>query len=221
MPYVLFVDNVFYDFDKLNQVPKDFYEKTISIEASGMNLRSINNIGLKFPNLEQLDVGLNNIKILDLSYFHNLKILRCNKSNVREIIGFEYCHKLEEVELNMNKIKTISSNNNIKSLSLGLNYLINLPILPDFPNLVILNVAGTTHLTSLGRMPKLKELYIYNCNVEFLDTYMELEKLDCSRNYSIKTIYPYPKLKELICSYSNIKKLNLPYLPSLEYLQDK
>ncbi len=70
-------------------------------------------------------------------------------------------------------------------------------------------------------MPKLKELYIYNCNVEFLDTYMELKKLDCSHNYSIKTIYPYPKLKELICSYSNIKKSNLPYLPSLEYLQDK
>ena len=30
--------------------------------------------GLKFPNIIHLEIGCNNIKILDLSYFHNLKI---------------------------------------------------------------------------------------------------------------------------------------------------
>jgi len=70
-------------------------------------------------------------------------------------------------------------------------------------------------------MPKLKELRIYSSFVEEIDFYMELDKLDCSDNSAIEKIHPFPKLKELICYNSNIKKKNLPYLPNLEFFQDK
>ncbi len=218
MPYELYCDNNSYKFDKLSDVPKNLYEKIISLEAFEMRIRDINNIGLKFPDLEELNVSLNNIKILDLSYFRNLKNLICNKSKTEEIIGFEYCYKLESVEMQSNKLTTISTNNNIKILLLPGN---NLKYLPDFPNLEILSVAGTCKLYSLGKMPKLKELRIYSSFVEEIDFYMELEKLDCSDNSAIEKIHPFPKLKELICYNSNIKKKNLPYLPNLEFFQDK
>jgi Leucine-rich repeat (LRR) protein len=84
MPYELYFDDKFYKFDKLSYVPKDMCDKTTSLEAFEMKIRDINNIGLKFPNLEQLNVSLNNIKILDLSYFRNLKTLVCNKSKTKE-----------------------------------------------------------------------------------------------------------------------------------------
>ncbi len=218
MPYELYFDNNLHTYNKLKDVPKENYEKTTALNAIEMKLRDITNIGLMFPNLEQLDVGLNNIKILDLSYFHNLKFLRCNRSRVKEIIGLEYCHKLEQVEMMQNKLNTISSNDNINSLCLTLNYLTNLP---HFKNLEILNVAGNPNLISLGRMPKLKELYINNSYIKDFEIYMELEVLDCSNNEAIKKIYPYPKLRELICYNSHINKSNLPYLPSLENLVDK
>ncbi len=218
MPYELCVDDKFYKFDKIKDIPKDFYNKTTSLEAIEMKLKDINSIGLKFPNLEKLNVGLNKIKILDLSYFHNLKILRCSKNKIKEIIGFEYCYKLEEVEIMCNKLKTISANDNIKLLSLSGNHL---EYLPDFANLEILNVAGSYNLYSIGKMPKLKELYIYNSYVRKMDLYMELKNLDCSNNPSIKKIHPFPNLKELICYNSHINKSNLPYLPSLEFCLDK
>jgi Leucine-rich repeat (LRR) protein len=218
MPYELYSDKEFYKFDKLNDVPKDIYDKITSIEAFEMRIRDINNIGLKFPNLEELNVSLNNIKILDLSYFRNLKTLVCNKSKTEEIIGFEYCYKLESVEMQSNKLTTISTNINIKTLILPGN---NLKYLPDFENLEILNIVGCNELTCLGKMPKLKELYIYNTNVYEMDFYMDLETLDCSYNTAIKKIHPFPKLKELICYNSHIKKNNLPYLPSLDFCLDK
>ncbi len=218
MPYELYCEKKSYKFDKLSDVPKDICDKITSLEAFEMRIKDINNIGLKFPNLEELNVSLNNIKILDLSYFRNLKQLVCNKSKVEEIISFEYCYKLESVEMQSNKLTTISTNNNIKILLLSGN---NLKYLPDFPNLEILNVAGTCKLYSIGKMPKLKELGIYSSFVEEMDFYMELEKLDCSDNIAIEKIHPFPKLKELICYNSNIKRKNLPYLPNLEFCQDK
>ena len=93
--------------------------------------------------------------------------------------------------------------------------------LPDFENLEILNVAGTNELISIGKMPKLKELYIYDSCVSEMELYMDLKILDCSNNPTIKNIHPFPKLKELTCYNSNIKKSNLPYLPNLEFCQDK
>ncbi len=218
MPYTLYSEDKNYKFDKLSDVPKNLYEKIISLEAFEMRIRDINNIGLKFPNLEELNVSLNNIKILDLSYFRNLKHLICNKSKVEEIIGFEYCYNLISVEITSNKLTTISTNNNIKRLLLAGN---NLTYLPDFENLEILNVAGTYNLFSIGKIPKLKDLCIYSSFVEKMDMYMDLEKLDCSDNPAIKKIHPFPKLKQLICYNSNIKKSNLPYLPSLEFCLDK
>jgi hypothetical protein len=223
MPYQLYCDdkinkfNKIYKFNKISDIPKDLYEKITSLDAFEMRIKDIINIGLKFPNLEHLNVSLNNIKILDLSYFHNLKNLICNKSKVEEIIGFEYCYKLESVEISCNKLKTICTNNNIKMLLVAEN---KLKYLPDFENLEILNIAGTYELTSLGNMPKLKELYIYNSYIKDIKLYMDLEKLDCSNNPVIKKIHPFPKLKELICYNSHIKKYNLPYLPNLELCLD-
>jgi len=218
MPYELYFDDKLYKFDKISDIPKYVCDKTTSLEAFEMKIRDINNIGLKFPNLEQLNLSLNNIKILDLSYFRNLKTLVCNKSKTEEVIGFEYCYKLESVEMQSNKLKTISTNINIKTLILPGN---NLKYLPDFENLEILSLAGCNELTFLGKMPKLKELYIYGCNISEIDFYMDLETLDCSYNTAIKKIHPFPKLKELICYNSHIKKSNLPYLPSLEFCLDK
>jgi Leucine-rich repeat (LRR) protein len=218
MPYELYSDNNSYKFDKLSDVPKDICDKIISIEAFEMRIKDATNIGLKFQNLEELNLSLNNIKILDLSYFRNLKTLVCNKSKTEEVIGFEYCYKLESVEMQGNKLITISTNTNIKTLILPGN---NLKYLPDFPNLEILSLAGCNELTFLGKMPKLKELYIYGCNISEIDFYMDLETLDCSDNPAIKQIHPFPKLKELICYNSHIKKYNLPYLPSLKFCLDK
>ncbi len=67
MPYELYCDNNSYKFDKLSDVPKNLYEKIISLEAFEMRIRDINNIGLKFPNLEELKWDILNIQWPDTS----------------------------------------------------------------------------------------------------------------------------------------------------------
>jgi Leucine-rich repeat (LRR) protein len=82
MPFEVYYDDNCHKFNKISDIPKEAYNKITAFDGIEMKLRDINNIGLNFPNIEQLEIGLNNIKILDLSYFHNLKILRCNKSKI-------------------------------------------------------------------------------------------------------------------------------------------
>jgi len=202
---------------KMSDIPKEFNSKVISFEAVEMNIKSVLNIGLRFPNIESLNVCCNNIKILDLSYFHNLKYLQCTKNKIREIIGFEYCHKLEEVDISCNQLENIKSNHNLKRLSISKNFL---KELPDFNNLEILGILYNECLKSLGNYPKLTNLYIHHTAITSLKLYMNLVVLECS-NTSISNLPPYPKLEELEIINCPLNKNNLPYLPSIKTIIDR
>ena len=214
MPIRVCIGECFYEYDNINSIPQYDYDKIEYIEAIDMKINStiFNKIGLRFPNLDYIDVSCCNIKKLDLSYFHNLKTLKCNKSRVKEIIGFEYCHKLEVVELNCNILYKIESNHNVKELSIARNYLREIP---DFNNLEILFASSNPCLKNLGYYPKLKKLLIADTYIKKLDFYIDLEYLEC--NYTcISELHPYPKLKFLDYHDSLIKYETLPYLPSLK-----
>ena len=217
MPYELYINDIFYKYNKINEIPKEYYNGVTAFYAIDMKISTITNFGLKFPNLEHLEVGNNNIKILDLSYFHNLKILRCNKNKIIEIIGFEYCHKLEEVHLACNFITNIESNHNIKQLEIYDNLLVELP---EFNNLEKLDIRYNTGLNKLGKYPKLTSLLISNTSIDNLYLYMDLKILECNATY-INILPPFPKLEILECDLTLSK--NLPYLPKLikEEIQNK
>jgi hypothetical protein len=210
-------DDTTHEFNKMSEIPKEFNSKVISFVAIEMNIKSVLNIGLRFPNLVSLNVCCNKIRILDLSYFHNLKYLQCTKNKIREIIGFEYCHKLEEVDISCNIIHNIKRNNNLKRLAIGQNYL---EELPDFNNLKVLSILCNKYLKSLGNYPKLTNLYINNTSITSLKLYMNLVVLECS-NTSISNLPPYPLLEELEIINCPLNKNNLPYLPSIVTIIDK
>jgi hypothetical protein len=216
MPYELYLNDneEKYIFKKQSEIPKEYYKKIIAFYGVGMKISSITNIGLKFPNIEHLEVGYNNIKILDLSYFPNLKTLLCNRNKIIEIIGFEFCNKLEEVHLSCNLITKINSNHNIKLLEIDGNLL---EELPDFNNLETLSAKYNVNLNKLGNYPKLTLLDISKTLISNLYLYMNLKHLFCTLTI-IKTLPPFPKLEELECDKSLLK--NLPYLPLLDIIKN-
>jgi hypothetical protein len=216
MPYELYLNDneENYIFKKQSDIPKEYYKKVIAFYGVDMKLSSITNIGLKFPNIEYLEVGCNNIKILDLSYFPNLKILLCNKNKIVEIIGFEFCHKLEEVHLSNNLITKINSNHNIKLLEIDDNLL---EELPDFNNLETISAKHNLNLHKLGNYSKLTLLDISKTSVNNLDLYMNLKYLYCTLT-NIKILPPFPKLEELECDKDLLQKL--PYLPLLDDIKN-
>ena len=218
MPIELYLnDDTSHKFNKMSDIPKEFNSKVISFEALEMNIKSVLNIGLRFPNIESLNVCCNNIKILDLSYFHNLKLLQCTKNQIKEIIGFEYCRKLEGVDIACNNLNKINSNHNVKILSISQNYL---KELPDFNNLEILSVACNEYLKTLGDYPKLTCLRIDFTYITELKLYMNLKTLECSYTY-INVLPPYPLLEELEIIKCPLKRDKLPYLPSIKIITDK
>lgn len=204
MPYEVYLNNQEkkHTFKKQSDIPKEYYNKVIAFYGVSMKMSSITNIGLKFPNIERLEVGHNNIKILDLSNFSNLKILMCNRNKIEEIIGFEYCDKLEEAHLSCNLITKIKSNHNIKLLEIDDNLL---EELPDFNNLEMLSIKYNLKLNKLGNYPKLTLLDISNTSVSHLNLYMHLKQLFCNST-KIKTLPPFPKLVELECDKALLKK---------------
>ncbi len=209
MSYELYTDKI-HKYNTLKEIPAELYANTTSFVAIGKKLVNMTNIGLKCPKLEYLNVSCNYISILDLSYFPNLKILRCSKNLISEIIGFENCPKLEEANLECNKITRIESNHNLKRLYIAAN---KLKELPDFNNLEILDCRRNDWLNKIGNCPNITNLLIFNTSIEYIDFYKNLVQLECS-NTRIKELHPYPKLK--ILEYANTLITKLPYLPSLE-----
>ena len=218
MPFELYLnDNSVHNFDKLHDIPKEFDNNVLSLEALEMNIKNkdINNIGLRFPNIEQLNVSCNKLKTLDLSYFHNLKIIRAARNKISEIIGFEYCHKLREVVLVSNYLENIASNHNVKELLISNN---KLSTVPNFNNLEVLDVRLNKKLETIGDYPKLTHLCIANTLISKINLYMNLVILDCSYT-PIEGIPPFPKLETLEFTYMYNNK-NLPYLPYLPSLKE-
>ncbi len=209
MPYELYTDKI-HKFNSLKEIPAEVYANTTDFTAIAMRLVNITNIGLKCPKLECLNVSCNNIRTLDLTYFPNLKILRCSKNYISKIIGFENCHKLVEANFEINNISSIESNHILKSLYIAKN---NLDELPDFNNLEILDCRLNYWLKKIGTCPNMKHLLISDTSIEYIDFYKNLVQLECS-DTNIKELHPYPKLKTL--EYENTRITQLPYLPSLE-----
>jgi Ran GTPase-activating protein (RanGAP) involved in mRNA processing and transport len=209
MPYELYTDKI-HKFNSLKEIPAEVYANTTDFDAISMKLVNISNIGLKCPKLERLNVSCNNILILDLTYFPNLKKLECSNNSISQIIGFENCHKLEEANFKLNYLKSIESNHNLKTLYIAKN---NLDELPTFNNLEILDIRNNKLLQKIGSYPNMKHLLISNTSIKNIDFYKNLIQLECS-NTLIKELHPYPKLKTL--EYKNTLINKLPYLPSLE-----
>lgn len=216
MPFEIYTDDWF-KFDSLDIIPIDLNTKATALIAVEMNLTDITDIGVQFPNLEILDIGCNNITILDLSNFHNLQILRCNKNKISFIIGFEYCNKLETVEMACNKLTYINSNHNVKILSIEDNLL---KKLPDFNNLETLNVSHNKSLKTIGDYPKLTYLDISRTPITNLNMYMELKELICN-NSQITKLEPYPNLEILEIVNCPLKKKDLPDLQSIKKIYNK
>lgn len=165
------------------------------------------------PSFPKLYVA--NIHQCDIVKIPFLPLLECINSDIINI-PVESVPLLEELHYQNVLITNIPEYPNLVRLNVG--HCKNLTTISDLPNLIELNCRGSSKLKKLPNCPKTENLTIWCCSlISDIPNKALLKKLDCSNCKSITSLTNFPSLIELDCrNCINLVKIeNIPQLESL------
>ncbi len=207
--------------------------------AGYLNIRAQNGMceNITFPYLEELKFSTDCLSEADVFFINsqptlkNLEIL----ADLTEIPNLSNLSKLENIDLSINKIKTLEGFGDLKklkSLQLRYNEISEIRALGDLKSLEDLDLSHNNLTSSAGfeHLSALKNLKYLNLSENKITSLEEFDKLagcenltrlDLSRNqitdiYGLKPISHIPNIKSLNLSYNKITELNVTRdIPSL------
>ncbi|KAK0572624.1 hypothetical protein LWI29_034416 [Acer saccharum] len=181
-----------------NEVPKieeiDHFHYLGILELGSNRLRVMENLQ-NLTNLEELWLGRNRIKAVDLCGLKCIKKISLQSNRLTSMKGFEDCVALEELYLSHNGISKME----------GLSTLVNLKVLDVSSNKL-------TSVDDIQSLPRLEDLWLNDNQIESLESIAEavagsretlitiyLEKNPCAKssNYSTTLKNNFPNIQQI------------------------
>lgn len=197
--------------------------KIIQLDCSLRNIQSADEL-FYFPNLEQLDLGLNEISWLDLRANTKLKSLKVFPSSYLKAAKFSQYPQLTHLSLDgldgEIAVDAFSAMPALEEVTLGFEDLAALKLKqPDLKKLSFISTKALKKLTLYT--PSLEDLYIDRSQLNWLDlsNTQNLVNLEVRKTPLQKlTLGELPKLKKLWLQEGQLTEVKLGTAPQLEQL---